>query len=135
EFLEGCDLSDLIAREGTPGLPIPRAVHFILQALRGLQVAHAAGIVHRDMKPSNCIIINKDVEPDFLKLVDFGISKVKQADGAQAGNITRTNSALGTPLYMSPEQARSPRDVDLRSDLYSVGVILFELLTGRTPFF
>jgi serine/threonine-protein kinase len=131
EYLEGIDLSDLLAREGTPGLTIARAVHFILQALRGLQVAHAAGIVHRDMKPSNIFVITKDGEPDFVKLVDFGISKVQQPGG---GNITRTNSALGTPLYMSPEQARSPRDVDLRSDLYSVGVILYELLTGRTPF-
>ncbi len=131
EYLEGVDLSDLLTREGTPGLPIARSVHFILQCLRGLQVAHAAGVVHRDMKPSNCFIITKDGEHDFVKLVDFGISKVAQPGG---GNITRTNSALGTPLYMSPEQARSPRDVDLRSDLYSVGVILYELLTGRTPF-
>lgn len=131
EYLEGVDLAELLAREGTPGLPIPRAVHFTLQALRGLQVAHTAGIVHRDMKPSNCFVITKDGEPDFVKLVDFGISKVQQPGG---GHITKTNSALGTPLYMSPEQARSPRDVDLRSDLYSVGVILYELLTGRTPF-
>ena len=131
EYLEGVDLSDLLVREGTPGLPIARAVHFTLQCLRGLQVAHAAGIVHRDMKPSNCFVITKDGEVDFVKLVDFGISKVAQPGG---GHITRTNSALGTPLYMSPEQARSPRDVDLRSDLYSVGVILYELLTGRTPF-
>jgi serine/threonine-protein kinase len=132
EYLEGRDLADLLHREGTPWLPIPRAIHFILQALRGLQVAHAAGIVHRDMKPSNVFVIHKDGEPDFVKLVDFGISKVQQPGG---GSITRTNSALGTPLYMSPEQARSPKDVDLRSDLYSVGVILYELLTGKTPFF
>jgi serine/threonine protein kinase len=132
EYLEGRDLSEILASEGRPGLSTPRAIHFILQALRGLHVAHAAGIVHRDMKPSNVFVITKDGEPDFVKLVDFGISKVKQTGGV---NITKTNSALGTPLYMSPEQARSPRDVDHRSDLYSVGVILYELLTGRTPFF
>jgi serine/threonine protein kinase len=132
EYLEGRDLSDILAAEGNPGLSTPRAVHFILQSLVGLRVAHAAGIVHRDMKPSNVFVVTKDGEPDFVKLVDFGISKVKQQGIA---NITRTNSALGTPLYMSPEQARSPRDVDHRSDLYSVGVILYELLTGRTPFF
>ena len=131
EYMEGVDLSDLLAKEGTPGLPVARSVYFIVQTLRGLQVAHAASIVHRDMKPSNCFVIVKDGEADFVKLLDFGISKVQQPGG---GNITRTNSALGTPLYMSPEQARSPRDVDLRSDLYSVGVILYELLTGRTPF-
>ena len=134
EYLEGCDLSELLLREGQPGLEVARAVHFTLQALRGLQVAHAAGIVHRDMKPSNCFVLTKDGEPDFVKLVDFGISKVQQAGGEGAGNLTKTNSALGTPLYMSPEQARSPRDVDLRSDLYSTAVILYELLTGRTPF-
>ena len=132
EYLEGCDLAELLVREGRPGFDVPRSVHFVVQALRGLQVAHAAGIVHRDMKPSNCFVMVKDNEPDFVKLVDFGISKVQQPDGV--GNITRTNSALGTPLYMSPEQARSPRDVDLRTDLYSVAVILYELLTGQTPF-
>jgi serine/threonine-protein kinase len=131
EYLEGQDLSDLLLREGTPGLPIVRAVHFTLQILRGLQIAHQANIVHRDMKPSNCFVVRKDGEDDFVKLLDFGISKVQHAGG---GNITRTNSALGTPLYMSPEQARSPKDVDRRSDIFSVGVILYELLTGQTPF-
>ena len=113
----------------------PRAVHFTVQTLRALQTAHAAGIIHRDMKPSNCFVINKDGEPDFVKLVDFGISKVRASTRRASGaNLTRTNSALGTPLYMSPEQARSPRDVDHRTDLYSVGAILYELLTGRTPY-
>jgi serine/threonine-protein kinase len=131
EYLEGQDLSDLLLREGTPGLPVVRAVHFTLQILRGLQVAHQAAIVHRDMKPSNCFVVRKEGEEDFVKLLDFGISKVQQPGG---GHITRTNSALGTPLYMSPEQARSPKDVDRRSDIFSVGVILYELLTGQTPF-
>ncbi|HLK41389.1 MAG TPA: serine/threonine-protein kinase, partial [Polyangiaceae bacterium] len=89
---------------------------------------------HRDMKPSNCFVITKDGEPDFVKLVDFGISKVRSTDDGQAPQLTRTNSALGTPLYMSPEQARSPRDVDHRTDLYSVGAILYEMLSGRTPY-
>jgi serine/threonine-protein kinase len=136
EFLEGRDLSQLLEREG-PVLPVPRAVHFTVQALRALHTAHAAGIVHRDMKPSNCFVINKDGEPDFVKLVDFGISKVRAAEdggAAPAPHLTKTNSALGTPLYMSPEQARSPRDVDHRSDLYSVGAILYEMLAGRTPY-
>ncbi len=134
EYLDGMDLGQLLEREG-PILQVQRAIHFTVQALRALQTAHAAGIVHRDMKPSNCFVIVKDGEPDFMKLVDFGISKVRASeDGQAAPHLTRTNSALGTPLYMSPEQARSPRDVDHRTDLYSVGAILYEMLSGRTPY-
>jgi len=130
--LDGMDLADMLARDGTPGLPVERAIHFVVQILRGLQAAHAAGIIHRDMKPSNCFVVKHDGEGDFIRILDFGISKVVQPGSA---SLTQTNSALGTPLYMSPEQARSPRDVDGRSDIYSVGVILYELLTGHTPFF
>ena len=134
EYLDGHDLAQILARE-VQLITIARAVHFTLQILRALQTAHASGIIHRDMKPSNCFVIDKDGEPDFVKLVDFGISKVRSDDpDRQAANLTRTNSALGTPLYMSPEQARSPRDVDNRTDLYSVGAILYELLAGRTPY-
>jgi serine/threonine-protein kinase len=132
EYMQGQDLSELLQKEGQPGLDIQRSVHFTLQILRGLQVAHDAGIIHRDMKPSNCFVVEKEGEHDFVKLLDFGISKV--GGSGKSASLTQTNSALGTPLYMSPEQAKSPRDVDLRSDLYSVGVILYELLTGRTPF-
>jgi eukaryotic-like serine/threonine-protein kinase len=131
EFLGGCDLDTLREREG-PRLAVPRAVHFVLQVLRALQTAHAAGIVHRDMKPSNCFVINKDGEADFIKVIDFGISKVRSVEGARL-SLTGTNTIFGTPLYMSPEQAHSSRNVDLRADLYSAGVILYELLSGRTP--
>jgi len=132
ECLHGKDLADLLAQEAPAGLPVARAVHFLVQILRALQTAHAVGIIHRDMKPSNCFVVNNDGEVDFVKILDFGISKVAQPGSA---SLTQTNSALGTPLYMSPEQARSPRDVDGRSDIYSVGVIFYELLTGHTPFF
>jgi serine/threonine protein kinase len=132
EYLEGEDLYRLLRREGKPFLPdVQRAVHFTLQILRGLQAAHRVGIVHRDMKPANCFIIRKEGEPDFIKIVDFGISKLKLEGELE---LTQANSALGTPLYMSLEQARSPKDVDARSDLYSVAVILYELLGGVTPF-
>jgi serine/threonine-protein kinase len=128
EHLEGCDLSDVLDDEDHKGLAPERAVHFLLQILRALQAAHAMGIVHRDLKPANCFVVEKDGEKDFVKLLDFGISKAPVSAG-----LTHTNTALGTPLYMSPEQARNPKDVDARADLYSAGVILYELLAGRTP--
>jgi serine/threonine protein kinase len=130
ECLDGRDLAALLEKEGIKDITVARAIHFVLQILRALRVAHSAGIIHRDLKPSNCFIVQEDGEDDFVKIVDFGISKVQQPGG---GSLTATNHALGTPLYMSPEQAKSPRDVDLRTDLYSVGVILYELLSGRTP--
>ena len=100
ECLEGIDLADLIARDGVPGLPVERAVHFVVQVLRALQAAHGIGIIHRDMKPSNCFAVNKDGEDDFVKILDFGISKIQKPGSA---SLTQSNSALGTPLYMSPE--------------------------------
>jgi len=129
--LDGRDLAQVLEAEGKPGLAPVRAVGYVLQILRALQAAHATSIVHRDMKPSNCFVLEKDGDPEFVKILDFGISKIQQP-GSQA--LTQTHSALGTPLYMSPEQARSPKEVDGRSDLYSVAVILYELLSGRTPF-
>ncbi|MBI4956039.1 MAG: protein kinase [Myxococcales bacterium] len=135
EYLEGEELAALLAREGRPGLAsLPRAVHLVLQVLRALQAAHEAGVVHRDMKPSNCLVVAREGEPDVVKLFDFGISKLEQPDGTDAARLTRTHALLGTPLYMAPEQARSARRADARTDLYATGVILYELLTGRTPF-
>ena len=134
EMMSGCDLSELLEREGQNGLPVTRSVHFVLQILRALQVAHAAGIIHRDLKPSNAFVITKDGEVDFIKLLDFGISKITQDASESQQHLTQTNTGLGTPLYMSPEQARNARDATARSDLYSVSAILYELLTGRTPY-
>ena len=144
EYLEGENLEQLLVREGKPGLEdASRAVHFVLQVLRALQAAHRSGIVHRDLKPANCFVVRKDDDADFIKILDFGISKVQPAppkSGTQPGvapsplNLTGIGAALGTPLYVSPEQARNPTNVDARSDLYSVAVMLYELLCGRTPF-
>ena len=132
EYLEGLDLAAVLEQDGAPGLTsIPRSMHFAVQVLRGLQMAHDAGIIHRDMKPSNCFVVDKEGDPDFVKLLDFGISKLQQPDDVK---LTQTNSLLGTPLYMAPEQARSAKLADHRSDLYAVGVILYELLTGTPPF-
>ena len=130
EYLEGKDLQQLIESEGLGGLAIERAVFLVTQVLAGLQAAHGNGVIHRDMKPSNCFIIKRSGE-EFVKLLDFGISKVVEPGKK---NLTQTNSALGTPLYMAPEQASSPKDVDQRSDLYAVGTLLYEMLTGATPF-
>lgn len=134
EFLDGEDLQALLEREAPRGFEDPaRAVHFVLQLLRGLQVAHQAGIIHRDLKPANCFVVRHDGEPDFIKIVDFGISKVQQ-QGEGELTLTQEGSTMGTPLYVSLEQARDAANVDARSDLYSVAVILYELLCGHTPF-
>jgi serine/threonine-protein kinase len=134
EYMDGCDLGDLLEREAAgTGFAIPRAIHFVLQILRGLHAAHSAGVVHRDLKPSNCFLIARDDEPEFVKLLDFGISK-NVSEGNTDQKLTQTNTGLGTPLYMSPEQARNARDANSRSDLYSVAAILYELLTSRTPY-
>lgn len=135
EYLEGFDLAELLRREGVPYLEdVGRAIHITLQILRGLQAAHRVKIVHRDMKPANCFVIAKDGDADFIKIVDFGISKIRETEANGGLDLTNAGAALGTPLYMSLEQARSTKDVDARADLYSVAVILYELLAGVTPF-
>lgn len=134
EYLEGRDLAMILEQIGGP-IDVPRAVHFTLQILRAMQAAHAVGIIHRDLKPANCFAIHRDGDDDFIKLFDFGISKIQKSGETKSASLTRTNSALGTPLYMSPEQAKSPRSVDHRTDLYSTAVILYELLTCCTPYY
>ncbi len=129
ELLDGHDAAYLLEQE-PQGIEVARAAHIVLQVLRALEVAHGAGIIHRDLKPSNCFLVNHEGDSEFVKLLDFGISKVTR-EGQAA--ITQTNAALGTPLYMSPEQARSSRDVDQRTDVYATGVILYELLCGQAP--
>ena len=134
EFLEGHDLATVLHDERSHTLAVPRAVHITIQTLRALSAAHRAGVVHRDMKPSNVFLVDRDGDPDFVKLVDFGISKVRAESSEHEASLTQVNSTLGTPLYMAPEQARSAREVDARSDIYSVAVMLYEMLAGRTPY-
>ncbi len=131
EYLQGEDLSDTIKREGPQ--PWPRVRRIMLQIVEALKCAHAAGIVHRDMKPENCFRIRRGSNEDFIKVLDFGIAKVTSDEGDGAKNLTRTGMIFGTPEYMSPEQAKGEK-VDHRVDVYALGIILYELLTGRVPF-
>ncbi|MGO9712327.1 MAG: serine/threonine protein kinase [Polyangiaceae bacterium] len=129
EFLEGEDLSAWISRGP---LRIEQAVDFVLQACEAIAEAHSLGIVHRDLKPANLFCIKRPGGQASIKVLDFGISKV--TGGAQDVSMTRTTAVIGSPVYMSPEQMKSSREVDNRTDIWALGVILFELLTGRTPF-
>jgi hypothetical protein len=130
EYLDGEDLGAMLRREGR--LPWPRIRHLIVQVCRALEAAHAAGIVHRDMKPDNCFRIAKAGDPDFVKVLDFGIAKVETGDTAGKG-LTQTGMIFGTPEYMSPEQAQGEK-IDHRADIYAVGVIMYQLLCGQQPF-
>jgi serine/threonine-protein kinase len=128
EFLDGSDLGKLLEHGGA--LPLTDAVDFVLQACNAMAEAHAEGVIHRDLKPSN-LFVTQTGGTRKVKVLDFGISKLENDKEAR---VTATQAVVGTPLYMSPEQVRSAKHVDARSDIWSLGIILYELLTGRTPF-
>ena len=134
EYLSGHDLQQVLKAEGP--LPIHEAVGYILQVCEAMAEAHSAGIVHRDLKPSNLFLTTASDGSKMVKVLDFGIAKAMgDPDEAEGGmSLTRTEAVLGSPLYMSIEQVRSSRDVDARTDVYSTGAILYQLLTGRVPF-
>jgi tRNA A-37 threonylcarbamoyl transferase component Bud32 len=133
EFLEGESLAECLARETK--LPEQRLLRIVQQAASALAAAHAKGVVHRDIKPENLFLLRRK-ETDFVKVVDFGISKSLRAssDEEEQPRLTQTGMVLGTPLYMSPEQARGDDELDHRVDIYALGVIMYEAATGRVPF-
>lgn len=141
EYLEGETLAERIARVGAQ--PIDETLDVICEVLSALGAAHAREIVHRDMKPANVFLVKQvgEVVPDtvpgerrsLVRLLDFGISKDLSDDG-QTMSITKAGKVVGTPYYMSPEQARGQRDIDHRVDVYGTGVTLYEALTGRLPY-
>jgi eukaryotic-like serine/threonine-protein kinase len=131
EFLEGEDLARRIERAGA--VPVPLVVSLLLQTAEALVEAHALGIVHRDLKPANLFVTTRLDGSPFVKVLDFGISK-SVGFGSTGGQLTSENTLMGSPSYMSPEQMRSTRDVDARTDIWSLGVVLHEMLTGKLPF-
>jgi serine/threonine-protein kinase len=131
EYLEGVDLSS-VRKSGRP-LAIATAVDYVLQAAAGLGEAHSLGIVHRDVKPANLFLAKQRDGGVRVKVLDFGISKVSDPTGTEP-SVTKTLSVMGSAQYMSPEQMRSARDVDARTDIWSLGVVLYELCTARVPY-
>src|SRR5262245_1139272 len=132
EFLEGAPLSHRIRARGK--MPEGEAAILLRGVCIALSAAHDKGIVHRDLKPDNIIVMPDPDSPlgERIKILDFGIAKL--TDIGLAGTGTKTGSVMGTPTYMSPEQCRGSGDVDCRADLYSIGCIFYELVTGRPPF-
>ena len=131
ELLNGESLADRITRG--PPIPLKTFIRMMEQCLTGLEAVHAAGIIHRDLKPENVFLIH-DSDGGFPKLLDFGISRMDESVmGERATRLTREGAVLGTPWYMSPEQVRGKSDLDHRTDLYSMGVMLYEVLSGTLP--
>lgn len=129
DYLEGTSLAALLQEQGA--LSEERSIHIFSQACSALAHAHQKGVIHRDLKPANIMLIDYDGQTDFLKIVDFGIAKLLQPDGAE--QLTHTGEVFGSPLYMSPEQCRG-RELDPRSDIYSLGCVLYRTVTGKPVF-
>jgi serine/threonine-protein kinase len=129
EFLEGKSLAARLRQEL---LPLAVTQHILQQCCSGLAASHAKGIIHRDLKPDNLFIISRGGDDTFVKILDFGIAKLTASAGVHAK--TRTGTLIGTPAYMSPEQCAGRGKIDARSDIYSLGVVMYEMLTGQVPF-
>jgi serine/threonine protein kinase len=129
DYLEGEALSDVIKREGN--VAVERAIRILMQACDALEHAHREGVLHRDLKPTNIVLTNSNGTPDFVKVVDFGVAKLMNT-GQESQRLTQAGEVCGSPVYMSPEQCIGA-DMDRRSDVYSMGVVIYETLTGRLP--
>ncbi|MBC7998909.1 MAG: serine/threonine protein kinase, partial [Leptolyngbya sp.] len=127
EFLEGDSLADVL--QVNTIIPVERAMHIFLQMCDGLAQAHKKGIVHRDLKTGNIVIVQEPDERDVVKILDFGIAKIIGNDDPNSQRLTREGEVFGSPLYMSPEQCTGGV-VDARSDIYSLGCVMYEVLTG-----
>ena len=132
EFLSGRTLKEVIRDEGP--LPLQRIVEITRQVGDALATAHAQGVVHRDLKSDNIMLVDTTMGGDYAKVLDFGIAKINEPDGKFDGALTAPNLVIGTPQYMSPEQCAQDSEIDSRSDIYSLGVILYEMLIGHVPF-
>ena len=133
EYLEGSDLAAVLRKRSV--LAVEDVVDYVLQACEAIANAHSVGVIHRDLKPSNLMLVVRSDGSECIKVLDFGISKVASAGGRESSmSMTRTAASLGSPLYMSPEQMMSARDVDGRTDIWALGTIVYELLTGKPPF-
>jgi serine/threonine protein kinase len=132
EYLQGEMLSDWINSHGA--FPPARALNIAAQIADALNASHEQGVIHRDLKPDNIFLITRDTTADFVKVLDFGLAKLTHASTSTPTHHTGAGAVMGTPYYMSPEQCEGRAEVDHRADIYSLGVILFEMLTGRVPF-
>ena len=132
ELLRGRDLGDLLQQNGP--LPLEDVADYVLQAGEAIAEAHGLGIVHRDLKPPNLFLTQRADGSPCVKVLDFGISKVTGLSSSSDQGLTSTTAVMGSPLYMSPEQLMSARDVDMTTDIWALGVICYELLTGKAPF-
>jgi len=132
EYLQGTTLDKLLA--GGKRLPVEQTCDVALQVAEGLAAAHATGVLHRDIKPANLHMVADGDGQDLVKIADFGVSKILDPEGPEGGHLTRTQTSIGSPHYMSPEQMRSARSADFRADQWSLGAVVYRMASGSLPF-